>query len=153
MHEIIIIVARYFVFIPVIAIVYLFFLAKKPVRIRLVVFLAIASVLTAVLVKIADTIHSDPRPFISDGVKPYFSSATDNGFPSDHTVFSALLAFTALTVSKKWGVALFILAALIGSARVIAGVHHAQDVIGGLAVAAISYEITSIIVRLVHKKS
>jgi len=88
-------------------------------------------------VKIATTLHQDPRPFVRDHVHPYFASSTDNGFPSDHTAFSALIACIVLRYNRWLGVALAGLAVLIGTARVISGVHHGQDIVGGLVIAGL----------------
>jgi undecaprenyl-diphosphatase len=74
---------------------------------------------------------------VHDGVTPYFSSSTDNGFPSDHTAFSAVIALAVCAFSRKIGIGLIVLALVIGSARVIAGVHHGQDIIGGFLLGAL----------------
>lgn len=137
MHEIIILIAKYFVVIPVFAWMYILFRMAKQQRLEFIVFTAVSAILTLVLVKLGTTLHQDPRPFIRDHVHPYFSSSTDNGFPSDHEAFSATLAFVVLRFRRSWGVLLLIVALLIGLTRVISGVHHAQDIIGGLLFAGL----------------
>jgi membrane-associated phospholipid phosphatase len=64
----------------------------------------------------------------------FFSWVTDGSglsFPSGHTTlaFSAALAFS--TLLPKTRVPLFILAALVGAARVVLGAHYPSDAIGG----------------------
>ncbi|MGC1177386.1 MAG: phosphatase PAP2 family protein, partial [Candidatus Saccharimonadales bacterium] len=108
---------------------------------------AVSAVLTLLLVKLATSLHQDPRPFIRDGVKPYFASSTDNGFPSDHTAFSALIGFVVLGYSRKLGIALVLVSLLIGCTRVISGVHHAQDVIGGFVLAGIAVGLSRLILK------
>jgi membrane-associated phospholipid phosphatase len=49
------------------------------------------------------------------------------------------LAFVVLYYSKKWGIFLLVVAALIGWARVAAHVHHAVDIIGSFVITAIVY--------------
>ena len=83
-------------------------------------------------------LFNNPRPFISDEVTPLFSSGLDNGFPSDHTLLAALLSFAALVYSRRLGVALLILAFIIGWARVAGGVHHGIDVLGSFAIAGVA---------------
>jgi membrane-associated phospholipid phosphatase len=153
MHELIKIAAEYLVVVPVLGLAYVFYRARKPERIQMVIFMAISTVTAVVLVKIATTIHSDPRPFISDGVKPYFTSSHDNGFPSDHTVFSALIAFSVLRFSRRTGAALLIISLVIGSARVLANVHHGQDIVAGFCIAAICFGIASAVMRLLPQKN
>jgi membrane-associated phospholipid phosphatase len=137
MHELVILLAKYVVVVPVIALAVVFWRLDKRLRLEMAVFLALSVILATVLAKLAATLHQDPRPFVHDGVTPYFAHGPDNGFPSDHTTYSAVIAFVVLRYSRKLGAALAVLALLIGSARVIAGVHHGQDIIAGLAIAAI----------------
>lgn len=138
MHELTIIVAQYFIAIPVLGYAYIFFRLKDSAARKTFIFQSIAAVIiTTVLVKIAASLHTDARPFVRDGVHPYFGHSTDNGFPSDHTTYSALLAFLVLHYSRKIGAGLAVIALLIGSARVVAGVHHGQDIIAGFLIGAV----------------
>lgn len=137
MHTLVTIVAQYFIAIPVVAWLVVLLRLKRPQQVRFIIFSIASLVLTFILAKIATSLHQDPRPFIRDHVQPYFSSSTDNGFPSDHTTYSALLALIVLRYNRWLGVGLFIIAALIGTARVIAGVHHGQDIVAGLIIACI----------------
>jgi membrane-associated phospholipid phosphatase len=137
MHELVILLAKYAVAIPVITLAVVFWRLDKRLRLEMAVFLVLSVILATVLAKLAATLHQNPRPFVHDGVTPYFAHGPDNGFPSDHTTYSAVIAFVVLRYSRKLGAALAVLALLIGSARVIAGVHHGQDIIAGFAVAAV----------------
>jgi membrane-associated phospholipid phosphatase len=152
MHTIVSFIAQYFVGIPVLVIAYLFWKEEKREKIRLIVLIVLSAIAAVILVEIATKAHADPRPFIRDGVKPYFTSSTDNGFPSDHTVFSTVAAGVALSISKKWGIGLLLVAIIIGSARVIAGVHHTQDVIAGVVIGLVSCGVSVAIMKLVNKK-
>lgn len=146
MHSAIIIVAKYFVVIPVAALVFIFVRSSNSKRKDIIIFSFVSVLCAILLVKFATTIYQDPRPFISDGVKPYFTSSTDNGFPSDHTVFSALLALIVFKSSRRLGLVLLLIAILIGSARVLAGVHHGKDIVGGLIIAGLSYGLASLVI-------
>ena len=100
-------------------------------RLELVVGGILAVVLVALAVKGTSLVWSDPRPFVVDGQPPLFDHPDDNGFPSDHTAFTAAVAGVVLSARRVWGVALLVVSALIGAARVLAHVHHVPDVVGG----------------------
>lgn len=149
MHEAVTIVAKYFVVIPALVFLYVLLRVGWPERKRLVVTLVVSAVMTALFVKLATTVYHDPRPFVRDHVTPYFSSSTDNGFPSDHTVFAALLAWLVFTRKRTGGIVLLVLAILIGACRVIAGVHHGIDIAGGFVLASVGFWLSLAAVRAV----
>lgn len=153
MHELVLIIAKYLVVVPVAAIIFVFVRLGKKDRIELLIFLAISVIFTAVLAKLASALHQDPRPFVRDGVKPYFPHGSDNGFPSDHTTYSALLAFVVLRYSRWLGIALAVTSLLIGTARVIAGVHHAQDIVAGFLIAAVGVGMGALLLRFAKFRS
>jgi len=136
MHTMIILIAKYAVVVPVGVLVYVFARLDKRRRIELVVFLGVSVVMAAVLAKLAAALHQDPRPFVRDGVRPYFVHGADNGFPSDHTTYSAAIAFVVLRYRWQLGLALAAVSLAIGTARVAAGVHHGQDVAAGFVIGA-----------------
>jgi undecaprenyl-diphosphatase len=84
---------------------------------------------------IAGTLHVDPRPFVHDPASvPLFPHPADNGFPSDHGAAAALLAVLVVRYQRPLGILVAAGAVLIAVARVAAHVHHAQDVVVGLAI-------------------
>jgi undecaprenyl-diphosphatase len=138
MHALDTFIAKYFILLAILLAAYAWWQLprdlKKPYAI-----LAIASgVLTLIFAKIGSHLYYDPRPFVSDHVIPYFGHSTDNGFPSDHTLLAAFLAFFTVGYNRKIGGLLFVVAILIGGARVIGGVHHGIDVIGSFVIAGIA---------------
>ena len=152
MHLLITFVAKYCVAIPVLVVLYVFLKLSKRQRLTFVVLLITSTVFALILVKIATTLRSDPRPFVRDGVIPYFKSSVDNGFPSDHTTFSALIGFAVVLYSRKLGIGLLILSLFIGSARVIAGVHHGQDIVGGFIIAAVSVALSMYVTKIIGRR-
>src|SRR5437868_2048548 len=66
--------------------------SSKKNRIRLVVSSITAGIIAIVLDKISAKLFYDPRPFVAHQLKPLIAHAADNGFPSEHTLFSATLA-------------------------------------------------------------
>jgi len=152
MDETVIIIAKYLIVILVLALTYVFFKQDKRHKVEMVALLAASVIVAALLAKLASVLHQDPRPFARDGITPYFSHGPDNGFPSDHTTYSAVIAFVIMKYSHKLGIALAVLALLIGSARVVAGVHHGQDIIAGFLIAAASTGLSVLVLKFVQSR-
>lgn len=139
MNEIIKIIAQYFVALPVLIAVYTFLkLPNKQTRLESGSLLVIGSIISLALAQIGGHIINDPRPFVVGHFTPLLTHTKDNGFPSDHTLLSSFIGFAILTYAKKVGVAVLLIAALIGAARVAAGVHHVEDIVGSFAITAIA---------------
>lgn len=144
MHEIVIFVAKYFVLISVIVTAYVWWkLPALSQKKRFIAEAILGAVLSLLIAKIGSKLYTDPRPFVVGHFTPYFSHANDNGFPSDHTLFTSFMAFLLLHYNRRAGVGLIVIAALVGLSRVIAGVHHVVDIVGaficsfaGIAIAA-----------------
>lgn len=89
---------------------------------------AIAVVLAAIFDKISSKLYYDPRPFVTHHLHPLVAHAADNGFPSEHTLFSMTLAITLLFFRPKVGWTAAVIAILVGIARVAAHVHSPIDI-------------------------
>jgi membrane-associated phospholipid phosphatase len=141
-------VAKYFILIPLVVAIYIFFKQKNDKRQEMLIILFCTGVLSIILAKIGAHLYNDIRPYLSDGTPSLFPHSGDpNGFPSDHTLLSSFLAFVVLYYSKKWGIFLLVVAALIGWARVAAHVHHAVDIIGSFIITALA---CFVVVKLVE---
>jgi len=79
-----------------------------------------------------------PRPFVVGNFVPLVAHVPDNGFPSEHTLFSAAVSAVIYISDRKTGAALWLLTALVGLSRVMAGVHHFTDICGAMAISAAS---------------
>lgn len=79
------------------------------------------------------------RPFEILGVAPGAAYMPNPGFPSDHALFSASIAYAVWfeTRSKLWTWILVVLVALVCVGRVLALVHTPLDILGGLAAATV----------------
>lgn len=109
----------------------------RGARARFGVLAVVSGVCAGALVLMAGLVHDDPRPFVIDPSQPpLFPHAADNGFPSDHTTYAATAALVVATVRRRLGLLLLASAILGGLARVAANVHHVQDIIAALAIAA-----------------
>ena len=152
MHEIVIIIAKYFIAIPVLATLVLWFKLPGKLKKQYVALLVLGAILTLALAKIGSKFFYDPRPFVVGHFTPYFAHGNDNGFPSDHTLLASLLAFAAARFSKKLALILLVVAVLIGFARVIAGVHHLVDVVGSMCFAAVGVVVAYFLLRAVYRR-
>lgn len=144
MNSLISAVAHYLPFlIPVAAGIAWLFLPRRD-KVGLVVQAIVSLVIVAGLIHLAATIHTDPRPFVVDpSIKPLFAHPPDNGFLSDHTAVAATVAFLVMAYRRSLGAILMALSILAGAARVAAHVHHSQDILAGVLIAAVAVGITS----------
>jgi membrane-associated phospholipid phosphatase len=147
MDEIIKIVAKYFVLIPVAVNLYIFWRLSPKKRLRMALIVIAGGILALVLAKVGSHLYNDPRPQFKDHSIPLFSHSNDNGFPSDHTLLAAFLGYTALIYSRKAGLGLLAVAVIIGWARVAAHVHHLVDIAGSFIVAVIACGIAKYLVN------
>jgi len=103
--------------------------------------LAIFGVVTCVLVflvaRIASHFYFDPRPFVTGHFVPLIPHDSDNGFPSDHTLLASAVAMIIFYFNRKVGALLMTLAALIGLARIAAGVHSPIDIVGSIIISIV----------------
>lgn len=134
MDFLIIFIAKYLVFISA-AVAVVFFLRQPRARQKeMLIFVLILFPLSYILAKISSRFYFDPRPFAAGNFTPLIGHASDNGFPSDHALLGAAIALAIFHFNKELGTVLLLLAAIVGAARVAAGVHHAVDIIGSIVV-------------------
>ncbi len=154
MDELVKIVAKYFIVLSVVGTLVLLLRLKPASRKQYIAVLVIGGVLAGLLAVIASQLYHNPRPFIQGNFMPLLPHDNDNGFVSDHTLLAATLGWAALVFSRKMGIALLLLAALIGASRMAAGLHHLIDVIGGFVCAGIAVWLAKLLVwRYVSRKT
>ncbi len=73
-----------------------------------------------------------PRPFVADPSIIALISESSFSFPSGHASFFFAVSTVVFLHDKRWGVCFYIASALIGIARVVAGVHYPSDILGGI---------------------
>lgn len=81
--------------------------------------------------------YFDARPFVVGHFQPLIPHAANNGFPSDHMLFSSAIASILFIYNKKTGVLAWMIAFFVGYSRVGSGLHHWIDVLGGALVAIV----------------
>lgn len=118
----------------------LFCLPKGANRIQVYSRVALAG-LTALLVAKLIALLWQPdaaRPFVMMGVEAKAAYLDNAGFPSDHVLFAAAIAFAVWfeTTAKTLAKVLFALVGVIALGRVLALVHTPLDVLGGFTFAA-----------------
>ncbi len=120
---------------------------KGSVRRRYTIALIAGAFISFLLAKLASHLYFDPRPFTKPGVTAFFYHSNDNGFPSDHTTYGALLSFVVYRYSKRIGLIMIPIAIAIGAARVFAQVHSWIDIIAAVGIAFIAAATAEFIVR------
>lgn len=142
MHGVISIIANYVLIIPIIVVVLVWLsLDSKSQKTQFFIKALVGAVAIILLARVGSWLYYNPRPFVVGHFAPYFPHPNNNGFPSDHTLFTSYLAFLALSYNRKLGFLLLIVAATIGLARVIAGVHHLIDIVGAFGISGITVSI------------
>lgn len=100
---------------------------------------AIAAVLLAnLIVKACNLIFYRPRPFAYHEVTLLFYHPSDSSFPSNAATVGFCFAASIWGFNRKAGLLVYILACLLGFARVCGGVHYPSDILGGLLVGTAS---------------
>ncbi len=137
-NQLIIFSAKY-LYLLVIAITVLFFIKQpRDIQKQLLIFGIITLPAAYIIAKLAGFLYYDPRPFIQGGFTPLIPHAADNGFPSDHALLSAAISTAISPFNKKISVILWILTAIIGLSRVLAGIHHLIDIFGSIIISVIA---------------
>lgn len=151
--QLIIFTAKYVIILPVIVVLALLAWQLRQKKWQFLAVVVIGGIISLVLAKIGGHFVTNPRPFAVNHFTPLIPHAADNGFPSDHTLLAASLAFAATWLKPKYAWPLILVAVGIGLSRVAAGVHHYWDIVGSLIFALIGTLIAVGIVKLVSRRA
>jgi membrane-associated phospholipid phosphatase len=110
----------------------------RPGKVRLTVEALLGLALVGVGIVVAAHLHTNPRPFVTDGSVPLFPHPADNGFPSDHSAAAGLLAALVARHRRVVGAVVAAGAVVVAWARVAAHVHHLQDIAAGLGIGVLA---------------
>lgn len=131
MNRIIVFSAQYLLVFVVLLLAIAWLKTAKQIKIKFLVATILSGIIALVISRIASKLYFDPRPFVTQHVKPLFPHAADNGFPSDHALLTGTLTAITYFYSKKFAVWMTILTFLVGLARVLAKVHSPLDIAAG----------------------
>ncbi|HET9722116.1 MAG TPA: phosphatase PAP2 family protein [Candidatus Saccharimonadales bacterium] len=138
MDSVIVFCAKYLIVLVGLVGLYVWLKQTNSGKLRLAATVVFGGIIALIVSKIAQKLYYDPRPFVAHNVKALFSHSADNGFPSDHTLYSMVVATAVYFYDRKWASLAFILTLIIGIARVAAHVHSPIDIIGALIIGAIA---------------
>ena len=93
------------------------------------------------------------RPYYVLGYEPIIPPVGDPSFPSGHTAASFAAAAAIYAIDKKWGIAAYIFAAVMGFSRLYLGVHFPTDVLGGIVVGIVAAKAALYLIRRVKKRT
>lgn len=119
-----------------VAVVLLLWFLKKDAATRRLILLAMASAVAArfVVVELIRFFYSRPRPFEVLDIIQLIRHGSGHSFPSGHAAFYFALSTGVYLYNKKIGIAFLITSALIGLARIYAGLHWPSDILVGAAI-------------------
>ncbi|MDO8557753.1 MAG: phosphatase PAP2 family protein [bacterium] len=120
--------------------------------------MAWGSIATALISRLALTelvrfFYNRPRPFVALHFIPLIAHETSASFPSGHAAFFFGIAWFVYFRNRRLGVYFFISAALIGIARIAAGIHYPTDIFGGIAVGLLSAWIAGLVIERTKLKT
>ena len=94
-----------------------------------------------------------PRPFTMGLSPAHLAHGASGSLPSTHAavMFTVALLFMLRTGLRRYGIALFALAAATGWARIYVGVHFPADIAAGLMLGAVMASIFMLTQRLVAR--
>lgn len=131
--------AEWLGYLLVLGIIILFISNRKKYLNLAVVSIGSAIIGRGIFVTIIRFFYHHPRPFmVFNNINKLIDHDLTSSFPSGHATFFFALAAGVYLYNKKLGAIYFILAGLIGFARVFAGVHWPYDIVSGLVVGILS---------------
>jgi membrane-associated phospholipid phosphatase len=137
-HQLIVLAAQDLLYVLVAVAALAWLLLDRPGKVRLAVEAVLGLAVVGIGIWVAAHLHTDPRPFVSDGTPALFAHPADNGFPSDHSAAAGLLATVVARHRRVVGALVAVGAVVVAWARVAAHVHHAQDVVAGLGIGVLA---------------
>ncbi|MET8907559.1 phosphatase PAP2 family protein [Micromonospora sp. NPDC004551] len=122
----------------------------RPALVRVVASLGLAFAVGQVVA----TLSTEVRPFQTHPVHQLIPHATGASLPSDHATAAFAVAFAVgAFLSRRWGVALSLVATIIGFARVWTGVHYPGDILAGALVAAAAVATIGVVGRAYDRRT
>lgn len=149
----VVVCAKYLIAVPFVLLLLYIFLTRGKRRKEALLLTVVGLPLTYAVGSALGHFFYNARPFVVGHFTPLVAHAADNGFPSDHMLLAAALAQAGLHINRRLGVVLWILAVLIGAARVLAGVHHTVDIVCSASVAIVCVWLAEKVVKKLATRS
>ena len=117
-------------------------------------FLVLFSLLADLILcnKLLKPLFDRTRPYYVLDYEPLIPPVGDASFPSGHTAVSFAAATAIYAINRKWGIAAYAFAVLMGFSRLYLGVHFPLDVLGGALVGTVAAEIVIGLMKRVNEK-
>ena len=117
-------------------------------------FLVLFSLLADLILcnKMLKPLFDRTRPYYVLDYEPLIPPVGDASFPSGHTAVSFAAATAIYAINRKWGIAAYAFAVLMGFSRLYLGVHFPLDVLGGALVGTVAAEIVIGLMKRVNEK-
>ena len=151
MNTLIILTAKYLYLIIILIAIVVFFKADKQDKMRLIKLAVIAGPLALIMVFISSHLFYDTRPFVVQNIQPLIPHSPDNGFPSDHTLISMLVALSIYQIQKKAGILIAVLAIIVGVSRILVHIHYPVDILGSIVIAMIAVGSASFVLKKIDR--
>ncbi|MEU7677165.1 phosphatase PAP2 family protein [Micromonospora taraxaci] len=121
-----------------------------PLLVRVAASLALAFTAGQVVARVS----TEVRPFQTHPVHQLIPHDPGGSLPSDHATAAFAVAFAVgVFLSWRWGLLLSVLAAVIGFARVWAGVHYPVDILAGATIGGGVVLIIALAVRVLDRRA
>jgi undecaprenyl-diphosphatase len=128
--------AKYLIYIVPIYLLCLWFIPKDNRSKKVSLYILLAVIVSLSIGWIITLFYFHPRPFMMGLGKELFQHSKETSFPSDHATVMFAVSFALFFLKDiKNSIIFFVLAALVGFARVFCGVHFPFDILGALIVA------------------
>jgi len=85
-------------------------------------------------IKLLNLLFYRSRPFATHAIHLLFYRPSDSSFPSNATSVGFSMATAVWFFNRKAGLAMYVLASLLGFSRIVGGVHYPIDVLAGALV-------------------
>ncbi|MDO8590953.1 MAG: phosphatase PAP2 family protein [bacterium] len=131
---IIVFFAKYLAYVLVATFIFgiIFWRVSRAEKIKAITAAIVSGVLGRVIfVETIRLFYHHPRPFAALSEVRQLFPETGYSFPSGHATFFFALSAVVYQYNKKAGIAFFVLSAIMGLARIAAGVHYPLDILAG----------------------